>query len=227
MLLIMTGFILLLVILAIRYRKLLVLKIVKLSYGKYSYEYLTYFKRIFIRSPYQYCFRDEFISHVLFILDKRNELPVYKSFHDIIFEDQTFFTNYNDFIKHKGAPYCFNAFAFEDPHFVVKVVGYQEMISNKKGIAAYYFIDDLFFMGEYILKETSDETKETIMKPYLDPMATEDNFYVENTHDRIIHFQNTGFTIEIKFLTREDKKIIDTLKRYHDQMTTKTLTVEP
>lgn len=224
---IIAGSLLGIIILAARSRKHLGLLLIRMVYGKYSIEFLSLFKRFFKRSPFQYCFRDEFVSHVLFVLDMKNEIPVYKTFSTVNFEDQPFFTPYKDFLKQRGEPYCFNAFSFDNPHFIIKVVGYQEKISGQKGIASYYFIDDLFFMGEYIFKQNSDKIKKIFLEPFIDvKKVSEDNFYIENTHDRVIHYQDTGFSIDIKYLSREDKQILDLLKTYHDAMTSKTLTVE-
>jgi hypothetical protein len=146
-------------ILIYRYSKFLLLIIIKMIYGKYSYMYMTTYKIAFIKSPFQYCFRDEFFSHVLFILDKKEEVPKFKTHFPINFENQPFFTSYKKFLKEKGKPYCLNAFSFVDPHFEIKVLGYQDKAASKKSITAYYFFNDMFFMGEYIFKETSKEIK--------------------------------------------------------------------
>lgn len=217
-----------LLILAFRLRKRIGLMMVRMIYGKFSYEYLSFFKRIVNRSPFQYCFRDEFISHVLFVLDLREEIPRYRTAAPVNFEDIPFYSSYNDFLNERGEPYCFNAFSFDDPHFIVKVLGYKENISGKKGIAAFYFINDLFFMGEYIFKDISEDIKKKCLRQFVDTdTLSGDNFYIENTHERIIHYQDTGFSIDIKYLSREDKEVIAVLKEYHDKMTSKTFQMEP
>jgi hypothetical protein len=210
-----------------RCRKILGLNVVKWLYGKYSYEFLVTYKKLFVRSPFQYCFRDEFLSHVLFVLDKRADVPLHKTHSEIMFEGQPFLIPYKEFLKKKGKPYCFNAFSFDHPHFIIKVLGYLENVSDQKVIAAYYFFDDIFFMGEYIFKKPSDEVKEKYIQPYYDLNSLQgDNFYIENTRKRIIHYQNNGISIDVKYLTREDNRILHTLKEYHDHMTKRELVVE-
>lgn len=227
LLLIVLAFGLLTIILVFRFRKTIILTGIRLIYGKYSYEFMASYKRFYIRSPFNYCFRDEFIAHVLFILDKKEEIPVYKTLNEIQFENQPFFSSYKEFMTKMGQPFCFNAFTFNEPYFEIKVLGYQELIQGKKVIAAYYFIDDIFFMGEYIFRETADEIREKCISPYIDTSKIKlDNFYIENTHERIIHYQNTGFNIDIKFLSREDEKILGTLKEYHDAMTSRQLIID-
>jgi hypothetical protein len=204
------------------------LQFVMIIHGKYSFEYMTSYKKAFIRSPFQYCFRDEFFSHVLFILDRKDGLPTFRTHHPINFENQPFFTSYKKLLKEKGKPYCYNAFSFDNPHFIIKAVGYQEVIANKKGTAVYYFFNDTFFMGEYIFKENSDQIRNICIGPYSDTgIIEDDNFYIENTSDRIIHYRDNGFTTDVKFLSLEDEKILEVLKRYHDRVTKRTLVMEP
>jgi len=219
--------VIILAIVAFRFRKQIGLIVIRLMYGIYSYEYLTTFKKLYIRSPFQYCFRDEFIAHMLFILDIRKDVPLFKTTREISFEGLPFFTDYRDFMKMKGEPYCFNAFSFTDPDFTIKVAGYQETVEGHKATAVFYFIDELFFMGEYIFKRENGKAKEQCIGHYLDIRTlSEENFYIINTQDRIIHFQDTGFSTDIKFLSREDRNIIETLKAYLERMTSRTLHVE-
>ncbi len=226
-LLIAAAILILLLIIILSYRRGIILIITRLIYGKYSYNFLHTFKRYFIRSPFQYCFRDEFVAHVLFILDKRLDLPSFKSEQNIDFENVMFFTPFRELLKIKGEPYCFNAFAFQNPDFIIKSVGYHQNISGNKVIAVFYFMDDLFFMGEYIFKKSRPIVKEAITRRYLNgAMHETDNFYIENTRDRIIHYHDTGFTIDVKFLSRENKEIISRLKNYHDTILVRKLVLE-
>jgi hypothetical protein len=226
-LLIIASLGLILLVVAFRFRKYFGLLLIRMMYGRYSYEYMATFKKLFIRSPFQYCFRDEFIAHMLFILDIKDDVPVYKTTGEISFENLPFFTDYREFMKMKGEPRCFHAFSFHNPEFIVKVVGYQELVGAQKATAVYYFIDDLFFMGEYIFKKENGNAKEHCIGRYVDlSKVGEDNFYILNTQDRILHYQDTGFTVEIKYLSREDKQILSILKAYHDHMTLKKLNVE-
>jgi hypothetical protein len=46
-----------------------------------------------VRSPFQYCFRDDFVAHLLYVLSKQEELPSYKSRQEIYFEKTPYFIN--------------------------------------------------------------------------------------------------------------------------------------
>jgi hypothetical protein len=217
---ILLGLTIFLIFLAAKFRKSIALALVRMVYGQFSFEFYHLYKRYFVRSPHQYCFRDEFITHLLFVLSKKHELPSYKSVKDIYFENTPYFINYNDFLKKKGNPYCFNAFSFNEPDFVIKALGYQAIIAGSKAILVFYFMNDLFFMGEYIFKNPKNDIKASLMDHFIGSKGfSADNFYIENTRDRIIHYQDTGFTIDIRYLTRENHAIIDTLNKYHTMVT--------
>lgn len=218
------GLIILLLILFAYFRKAIVLTIVRMIYGQFSYEFYHLYKKYFIRSPHQYCFRDEFITHLHFIISKKDDVPSFKSAKDIYFENTPYFIKYQDFLKKKEKPYCFNAFSFDEPDFVIKALGYQSIIAGSKAILVFYFINDSFFMGEYIFKNPKNDIKAHLINHFLELKDfSADNFYIENTKNRLIHYQDKGFTVDIKYLTREDQSIIDTLSGYHFKVTGKKL----
>ena len=227
-LLIWLGIIVFLIILSYRFRKAIKLAYIRMVYGHYSFEFLSTYKRYFVRSPFQYCFRDDFVAHLLYILSKQEELPSYKSHQEIYFEKTPYFINYKDFLKQKGKPYCFNAFFFDHLNFEIKALGYHETIAGSKAILVFYFMNDSFCMGEYIFKNPKTNVKASLIDHFLEMKdIPADNFYIENTKNRIIHYQNTGFTVDIKYLNKEDEVIINNLKGYFKFITGKKLVMEP
>jgi len=222
------GIIILLFILAYRFRKTFKLITLRMVYGHYSSEFYNTYKKYFFRSPFHYCFRDDFIAHILFVLIKKDKIPSFKSLKEIDFENTPYFIGYKEFLKKKGTPYCFNAFVYNQLGFEIKAIGYQTTFAGSKAISLFYFMDDSFFMGEYILKNPKTDIKASLVDHFLIKDAfPEDNFYIENTKNRIIHFQNTGFTVDIKYLNRENSAINDKLTGYYNLMTGKKLVMQP
>jgi hypothetical protein len=223
-LLITTGTVVLFAIIVYRFRKLLNLTITRMVYGEYSLEFFRLFKKYYIRSPFQYCFRDEFITHLLFVLEKQDGIPKYKSPKEIFFEKTPYFIPYKDFLKQKGEPYCFNAFSFRNPDFVIKAVGYHDKIAGSKAVIVFYFMNDLFFMGEYIFRNPKTRVRESLVGHFLEGIEVEnDNFYIENTRKRVVHYQDTGFTVDIKYLTEENDQVTENLRAYLHQIKNKKL----
>lgn len=213
--LIITGILLFVLFLLFFFRRWIRLTLLKLVYGEYSFEFISTYKSYYIKSPFQYCFKDEFLTHILYVLTKKEDIPTFKSQQDINFEGTPYFINYKSFLKKKGNPYCFNAYYFDNVGFEIQALGYRSTIAGSKAVIIYYFMNDSFFMGEYIFKNPKTNIKNTLAEQYLEKRElTEDNFYIENTKNRIIHFHNTGFTVDIKFLNREDPNIINNLTEY-------------
>ena len=220
--LIAIGIIFTLVILGIIFRKLVWLLLIHAIYGRYSHEFALQYKKFYIRSPFQYCFRDEFITHLLFFKDNQDKCPVIKTGKDIFFENIPFFVKYKEFIRKKGTPYCFNSYEFSHPRFTIQAVGYQEAVAGSKATIIYYFMDNLFFMGEYIFKNPKTGIKQSLLSHFADNTdLIGDQFYILNHSDRIVHYQDTGFTIDIKYLSRENETITNKLQEYIDGLTNK------
>lgn len=222
------GIIILMMLLTYRFRRIINLTLISIVYGHYSYDYFNKYKSYFVRSPFQYCFRDDFVAHLLYILAKQEDLPSFKSGKEIYFENTPYFINYKDFLKKKGKPYCFNAYFFNNLNFEIKALGYQENIAGSKATIVFYFMNDSFFMGEYIFRNPKTDIKASLVDHFLNARdLPADNFYIENTRNRIIHYQNTGFTVDIKYLNKENEAIINNLKEYFVFITGKKLVMQP
>jgi hypothetical protein len=220
--LIISAIIVLLIVIGYLVRKRVRLFFVRKLYGPFSYEYLNIHKKYFFKSPYHYCFRDEFMTHLIQVLFHSDDVPSYKSDKDLIFEDISHSMNYKDFIGKKGDPHCFNAFKLDQLGFEIKALGYKLFVSGSKAITVYYFMNDLFFMGEYYFKNPKTDIKAGISEIYLEKMPLpEDIFYIRNSKDRIIYFKNTGNKVDIKYLNKEDQSIINNLKDYYNFKTGK------
>ena len=88
-------------------------------------------------------------------------------------------------------------------------------------------MNDLFFMGEYIFRNPKSHIRESLVGHFLeDEKVGVDNFYIENTKKRIVHYQDTGFTIDIKYLSEEDSNIMEILKQYLGQVRNKKLVIQ-
>jgi hypothetical protein len=160
-------------------------------------------------------------------MDKQKDIPTFKSHQDIFFEGTPFFVNYKEFLKEKGEPYCFNAFEFRNPDFIIKALGYQEKVSGSKATLVFYFLNDVFFMGEYIFRNPKQPIKESLVGHFLaEETVGQDNFFIENTRKRIVHFQDTGFTIDIKYLSEENEYIMEKLQEYLEQLKRKKVVMQ-
>ncbi len=185
--------------------------LLKIFYSKYNYRYINVYKKYTNRSPHGYCIKDEFIYHILVFNDRDEKFEKYSTVKEIKFGDVEYFTTYQEIKKQKGKPYCFNSYYLNNK-YDIKILGYRDSMYNTTIRVLYYFIDDEFFMGEYVFKGTLADRAKRISKiiheKYLG-RKTEANekFYIDGPYDSTIHFTDTGFSLIIKYFSNGDKYI--------------------
>ncbi len=194
--------------------------------GKYSLAYVTLYKKYYMKNPYAHCIKDEFVFRIFSFFEKSKDTKQFKTNKTIQFGETPFLVRYNDFIKSFGKPYCFNTYLMQPSDNKLKILGQKEQMYNTDMKALYYFIDNTFFMGEYIFKEINHETinkiSNLLQKKYLDDILTEGtgDFYIENKNNTIIYFSYTGFALILRYYCRKDTQINNILEEYYTEMRT-------
>lgn len=195
---------------------------IKLFYSKYHYRYINAYKKYTKKSPHGYCIKDEFIYHILVFKEKDKRFEKYTTVREIKFGDTEYFTTYQEIKRQKRKPFCFNSYYLNNK-YDIKIIGYRDSMFNTTMRVLYYFIDDVFFMGEYIFKDTLGERAKRISKimheKYLGHTTNKsEKFYIDGPYDTSIHFADTGFSLIIKYFSNEDNdikaKLDDICKEY-------------
>jgi hypothetical protein len=201
--------ILLLVFLRNRLFPLFRLAYVSMVYGRYSYEFLEFFKENDLRSPHNNCIKDEITMHFYCFYKRLRNAEEYETKTNIEFGQVPFLTRYKQMLKSKGSPQCVNVARFSDAR--VNVLGYNETAQGIKMKAIHYFIDDLFIMGEYSIPELQ-KVKTTavtgaLAAKYLNGIEpAKDVFYITDPIGNQINFENNGFSINIRYLFKGNKR---------------------
>ncbi|MFC2101360.1 hypothetical protein ACFLS7_00020 [Bacteroidota bacterium] len=190
------------------------LMVIRIFKGKYSFEYLEFFKKNDLRNPLNNCIKDEITLHISVFFKKLKDSATYKTEIPVEFKDVPFMTAYKDVIKEFGTPHCINIARFG--HERVKVVGYFETFQQKKMRSLFYFLEDEFFMGEFVFSETRrmDPTQvvEGISEKYLNGEKIEsDSFYIEGPIGNSLNYHDNGFYASVKYLYRGDSHINEIL----------------
>ncbi|MCK4638592.1 MAG: hypothetical protein KAT33_04170 [Bacteroidales bacterium] len=194
--------------------------------GKYSLAYVSLYKKYYFKSPYTHCIKDEFVFRIFSFFEKSKDTKQFKTNKTIQFGETPFLIRYNDFIKTFGKPYCFNIYLIQPSTNKLKIIGHKEQMLNTDMKALYYFIDNKFFMGEYVFKEITHETinkiSNLLQKKYLDDILTEgtDDFYIENKDNIIIYFSYTGFALILRYYCWKDTQINNILEEYFTETRT-------
>lgn len=208
------------IIFLIRFLPNLGLFFTMLKHGKRSSKYIKKFKKRFNVSPFPYCMKEDIIFKFLMFYNNDKKAGKYDTGKNIQFGETSFFSEYSEFIKGKKNPICFNAEMMGESQ-EVKALGYTKQVFNTSLKALFYFLDDTFFMGEYILKDLEPDKKNTIQKILkdnyeLDETPTGSRFYISNTLNRKIYYFDNGFSVSIKYISLENEKINKVLFEYYD-----------
>ena len=206
--------VLLLIFLRKRIFPLFRLGYISLVYGRYSYEFLEFFKDNDLRSPHNNCVKDEITMHFYCFYKKKRDAAEFETTSRIEFGQVPFQTRYKHMLKSKGAPQCINVARFSDAK--VNVLGYNETIQGIRMKSIHYFIDNLFIMGEYSIsdlqKVKSTAISGAIASKYLGGnVPAEDVFYITDPEGNQINFENNGFSINVRYLFKGNKIINEIL----------------
>ncbi|MBE0647697.1 MAG: hypothetical protein IH596_07935 [Bacteroidales bacterium] len=192
------------------------LMIIRIFKGKYSFEYLEFFKKNDLRNPLNNCIKDEITLHISVFFKRLNGATNFTTEIPIEFKDVPFMTPYKKLVKDFGVPDCINIARFGQQR--VKVVGYNETFQQKKMKSLFYFLEEEFFMGEFIFSETRrmDPTQvvEGISEKYLSGIPLEsDTFYIEGPLGNALNYHDNGFYASVKYLYQGDSRINEILSK--------------
>lgn len=199
---------LLILILLISYRRAIRFKIVRLIHGKYSYDYVNLFKKVTNKSPFPYCIKDEIVSYLRLVENKRNLAEHFNSGNPILFEKLPYRTRLDKILKNYGEPDCFNAYLIKN--FELKLFGYAKDDFGTNVKTVFYFFLNEMVMGEYIITSSKDITVESISKTLLnrEGINTEkisNHFFIDFEDQSSVYFYENGFYIIIRYIDWTNK----------------------
>ncbi|MCX6285828.1 MAG: hypothetical protein NTY96_01765 [Bacteroidetes bacterium] len=202
--------VLLLVFTRARLYPLLKLGYIRILYGRFSYEFLEFFKENNLRNPHNNCIKDEISMHFFTFYKPKKSALFFQTETKIEFGDIPFLTFYKKLTKIKGEPECINVSRFNTTR--VKLVGYNEELQNMKMKSFFYFMEEQFVMGEYHFIDINKIKTADILAPlavkYLKGESVQtDNFYITDPLGDKINYENNGFSITVRYFFRGDNNI--------------------
>ncbi|MEI7661353.1 MAG: hypothetical protein WCK34_04115 [Bacteroidota bacterium] len=116
--------------------------------------------------------------------------------------------NSKTLFKSKGKPDCMKVISINDIRFIV--AGYHETLQGIRMRSLYFFVNDLFVMGEFLfsdlLRMKPATLVATLSAKYLNGIPVESEvFYIKDTHGNQINYEHNGFSISIKYLYKGDQ----------------------
>lgn len=213
-----------LILIIIRFYPLVYIFFTRIFFGKYNARYIQTHRRFTGKNPYGYCIKDDFINYIAGFYEKIDEIPTHKSRHSITFRDIPFETTFRKVRKHEGRFFCLNASRLG--HFDLKVLGFRENMFSHEVKTYYFFVNNLFFMGDYSFKETDqlnvNELAQILSKKYLENINLDsDDFLIEGANNVLIRFSSSGFHLSIKYLYKGNEHLNTLLDQFWAMMKTK------
>ncbi|MEI6821066.1 MAG: hypothetical protein WCL51_03970 [Bacteroidota bacterium] len=181
-----------------------------LVYGKYSLQYVDLFKKNDLRSPFIPCIKDEFIFHILMFLKKTPKAKTFTTTDNIQFGNIPFTTTYKEVFRSMGIPFCFNSMMVKNHE--IKIIGYQEMLNQTKLKSVYFFINDVFVVGEYLFSDVAKieslNISKILVKKYISESIDKiEEFYIEDSSKNMIYYRDNGFDLSVKYCNYGDSQV--------------------
>ena len=206
--LVFTGVLVLFILLAIFFRKQFKLYLIRMKYGKYSYQFVKQFKKYANKSPFPYCFKDDILPYLRLSISKRDTAELLKSDHDLLFENIPILTPVQSIINHYGNPDCFNVFMLKG--LELRVFGYNRFLFGNQVKVAFFIVGNVFIMGEYIVDDLSGINLEEIAGHIVKMAKTVSknetlHFMINGQNENLVLFYENGFSLLIRYQNRNDE----------------------
>jgi len=177
--------------------------IIQIFYGRYSYRYVSTFKRFHIMdNPFPVCIDDDIISHFSNFVGLDSKKMLFTK-NTITFDNVSFSTKFSS-LKGKGKPERYNIYKYSE-EYMIKIMGYPDVILGNPIRELYFLANDSFVMGEYVFNDVSNANNKKLIDmlatKYSITVPTKDEiFFIRDDKDSVICFINSGFTISIQYI---------------------------
>jgi hypothetical protein len=195
-----------LLILVLVFRKIIWLKSIQIRYGKYSHQYVKRFKKLTNKNPFPYCFKDDIMPYLRLSFRPNNESLVYRTSNPVLFENTPFSSLRDDVFTQNAKPYCFNIFRISNQE--LSAYGFINDHISPGAKTVFFFLNDGFCMGEYIIENINEQNVLDISKKLLSDFRITGNlsalcYFIEDDLGRRIYFYENGFTLTIRYFEPE------------------------
>ncbi len=197
------------------FRKRLKLFVFRKIFGKFSPQFVKYYRTVADNNPYPRATKSEIIEHIG-ILRNLTEITQCQTTLSISFAKYSKGKKEIDILKDIGEPDYFTL--RELGRYAIQIFGYDVSVFDKNAIALYFVYRKTLFMGEYIIsREGQSVALEEVFGPLLAKYCPE---YTYRSEDRLllrdaagtqILIMDDGFAVRLKYFNFQDNDILDKL----------------
>ncbi|MGC8865338.1 MAG: hypothetical protein ACP5O2_06400 [Bacteroidales bacterium] len=191
----------------------------RLIFGKYSIQYLEFFRERGLNPDIRPCLKDHFMPHFFPFYKRVNEAPLLKTREKIRFLDTDFGCLYklSPFKRRKIE----NFSAYRTQNHVLTIYGYAGHSFGAHHREVAYFLDSRLVLGE-ITFSLSKTKKPDIPKIYAElaqiygitPPDTSKGFYIEDPYDSLLYCYNNGFELVLSYFSPKVEGILEAMENW-------------
>ncbi len=190
-----------------------------LIFGKYSIQYIEFFRKRNLQPNIRPCLKDHYLPHFFPFYKRVSEAPLLKTREIIQFDDTPFGCLYKKCPFLKRSPETFSAYRIGKDVLTVFGFGGRSFGSKHREIA--FFLNNRLVLGEISYSLTKSEKPE-IEKIYSElarkyEVSVPDSskgFYLEDPADSLLYCHNNGFELILSYFNPNVDGLLEALEQW-------------
>lgn len=193
--------------------------LIQLFFGKYSIQYIDFHRRRNARPDITPCLKDHYLPRFAPFFQKPKDSKLLRTNERISFKDIDFLSSLKSSGILKNVPSCFSSYRIGGD--VLKIFGFYKESHEGKVRENFYFINDLFVMGEFGFpdiqnRDTMPVLNDLFSKYHITETSLKDNFYIEDPQGSLIYLVNTGFSIYIRYFNQDNSELYNRIEKWFE-----------
>lgn len=186
--------------------------LLRIVHGKYSFEYVTQFKKYTNKSPFPYCFKDDILPYLRLTSNKNKKILTIETKKPCKFENSDFGEIKELVLKGRLKPDYFNIFRIGAAE--LRAYGYEEIRFNTQQKTVFFFLHNVLVMGEYIIDSSTKIDIVKVLGEYIskdDPerIEAQTKVLISCVNNTSILYHDNGFTTTIRFVDISNQKLMN------------------
>lgn len=197
--------------------------IVQMIYGKYSYAYISFFKKRDLKPDVLPCLKDHYLTHFYPFYRKAKDSVLFKSRQPIQYGEFRFGSSYRE--SPKGSLDADNFSVYKVDSDILSAYGFRGQSFGAKHKEVAFFLNNQFLLGEYSfsmsdknsMPDTDRIVSELARRYQVDLGGLKSNFYIEDGNDSLIYVLDTGFSFNLSYFSPTVAAISDKMEKWFEE----------
>jgi len=197
--------------------------IVQMIYGKYSYAYISFFKRRDLKPDVLPCLKDHYLTHFYPFYRKAKDSVMFKSRQAIQYGEFRFGCSFRESPKGALEPDNFSVYKVDAD--ILSAYGFRGQSFGVKHKEVAFFLNNQFLLGEYSfslsdkssMPDTERIVSELARRYQVDLGGLKSNFYIEDGNDSLIYVLDTGFSFNLSYFSPTVAAISDKMEKWFEE----------